>query len=102
MPVGSAFAQDADATVSMGMFSFTPMTIHVPAGGTVLWTNDSFLAHTVTADDGSFDSGSVDPGDSFSQLFDEPGTYQYYCEPHGSPGLHGMSGTIIVDDPGAE
>ena len=98
-PVGSAFAQSADATVEMVSVTFAPTVVHVSPGATVAWTNSSPLAHTVTADDGSFDSGSVDPGAVFSTTFDAPGTYQYYCAPHGSAGLHGMSATIVVDDP---
>ena len=100
-PAGSVFAQAADATVDMKNLAFAPTAIHILPGQTVQWTNDDPLQHTVTADDGSFDSGLIDPGNAFSQEFDTPGTYQYYCQPHGSAGLHGMSATIIVDDPNA-
>src|ERR1700730_15994740 len=88
VPVGSAFAQDADATVDMVGLTFAPTVIHVGPGAVVQWTNSSPLAHTVTADDGSFDSGSVAPDATFTWTFDAPGTYQYYCAPHGSAGLH--------------
>jgi plastocyanin len=98
-PVGSAFAQDEDVTVDMVGLTFAPKVVHVSPGTTVLWTNSTPLAHTVTADDDSFDSGSVDPDATFSMTFDAPGTYQYYCAPHGSPGLQGMAATIIVDEP---
>jgi plastocyanin len=97
-PAGSVLAQDPDVTVDMVGLTFAPTVVHVSPGATVLWTNSSPLAHTVTADDGSFDSGSVDPDSTFSTTFDSPGTYQYYCAPHGSPGLHGMAATIIVDE----
>ena len=97
-PAGSALAQDPAVTVDMIGYTFAPTVVHVAPGATVLWTNSSPLAHTVTADDGSFDSGSVDPDSTFSTTFDTPGTYQYFCAPHGSPGLHGMAATIIVDD----
>ena len=102
LPASSAFAQSADATVDMQGISFVPTEIHVAPGGTVQWTNSSPLAYTVTADDGAFDSGMLDPGGTFTQLFDAPGVYQYFCQPHGSAGLHGMSATIVVDDPNAE
>lgn len=102
VPVGLAFAQDADVTVAMEGYSFAPTTVHITPGQTVLWINSSPLAHTVTADDDSFDSGSVDPDGTFSQSFDSPGTYQYYCVPHGSAGLHGMAAIVVVDDPDAE
>jgi plastocyanin len=100
-PVGSAFAQEADVTVNMVGITFVPTVVHVAPGATVLWTNSSPLAHTVTADDLSFDSGSIDPESTFSMAFDAPGTYQYFCAPHGAPGLVGMAATIIVDDPAA-
>ena len=100
-PVGSVFAQEADATVDMQGLSFVPTEVHVGPGATVLWTNSSPLAHTVTADDASFDSGMVDAGATFTMVFDSPGVYQYFCQPHGSAGLRGMAATIVVDDPGA-
>src|SRR5437868_1164241 len=101
VPVGTAFAQDADATVDMKGLSFAPTEIHVAPGATVLWTNSSPVGHTVTADDGAFDSGNVKSGETFAQVFDAPGVYQYYCQPHGSAGLIGMSAKIVVDDPEA-
>jgi plastocyanin len=100
-PAGSAFAQDADATVTMVGISFAPLVVHVAPGATVAWVNTSTLAHTVTADDGSFDSGSVDPDGTYLMTFDTPGTYQYFCQPHGAAGLKGMAATVVVDDPTA-
>ena len=100
-PVGSVFAQEADATVDMQGLSFLPKEVHVGPGATVLWTNSSPLAHTVTADDAAFDSGMLDAGATFSMVFDSPGTYQYFCQPHGSAGGRGMAATIVVDDPSA-
>jgi plastocyanin len=96
-PVGSVFAQDP-GTVDMQGVQFVPQEIHVSPGATVLWTNGSPLAHTVTADDGTFDSGSLNTGDTFTVVFDAPGTYAYSCVPHKSLG---MVGTVVVDDPGA-
>jgi plastocyanin len=34
---------------------------------------------------------------SITQQFDRPGTYQYFCQPHGAPGLVGMAATVVVD-----
>src|SRR5206468_11588668 len=101
VPAGSVFAQEADATVNMQSLAFGPTVVHITPGQTVLWTNSDPLQHTVTADDASFDSGLIDAGGTFTQEFDTPGTYQYYCQPHGSAGLHGMAATIVVDDPNA-
>jgi LPXTG-motif cell wall-anchored protein len=87
---GPAFA----ASVSMIDFDFVPGTITINAGDTVTWTNNATDAHTATADDGSFDSGTVDPGASFSKTFNTPGTIAYHCSFHQSLG---MVGTIVVN-----
>ena len=91
-----AWAQGGPA-VQVQARSFAPTEVHVPAGTAVTWTNGSQDEHTVTADDNSFDSGTVEPGDSFSRTFDAPGRYQYYCQFHGAPGLQDMAGVIVVD-----
>jgi plastocyanin len=77
--------------VTISGFAFGPASVSVPVGSTVTWTNQDGTAHTVTADDGSFDSGSLAQGATFSQTFDTPGTYPYHCAIHSS-----MTGTITV------
>src|SRR6185503_11204765 len=54
-------------------------------------------AHTVQADDGSWDSGNLDPGAEFTHTFGEPGVYTFFCRYHGEPGA-GMAGTVVVGD----
>src|SRR5438874_636722 len=66
-------------------FKFVPAEITVPAGSTVVWTNKDAAKHNVTADDGSFDSGSQEKGASYSRKFDTATTLSYYCKFHGSP-----------------
>src|SRR5689334_2484604 len=51
----------ADESVEAVNFQFQPQTITVPAGTTITWTNNGTVPHTVTADDGSFDSGTLQP-----------------------------------------
>src|SRR5215218_3567246 len=86
--------QDAVFDVSVVDFAFEPGTLSVPAGATVTWTNTGSRPHTVTADDGSFDSGRLDPGEQFSQTFDQPGTFAYHCGFHPE-----MQGSIVVTEP---
>ena len=74
-------AQD-DTTVSIQDFSFNPGQITVAPGTTVTWTNEGPSPHTTTADDGSWDSGTLQQGEDFSFTFDEPGTYTYHCSIH--------------------
>ncbi|MGH8912325.1 MAG: plastocyanin/azurin family copper-binding protein [Acidimicrobiia bacterium] len=54
----------------------------VKAGTTVTWTNQDGMMHTVTAAEGSFDSGFLDQGDTWSYTFDTPGEFEYFCSPH--------------------
>ena len=72
---------------------FSPSTITVVIGlnNTVDWINDDSVPHTVTANDGSFSSGNLNPGDSYSFTFTSPGTYTYHCSYH-----PWMKGTVIV------
>lgn len=61
---------------------FEPVLAEVVAGTTVRWTNRDTSPHTVTADDGSFDSAQLDPGDTFSHTFDSPGAVAHHCALH--------------------
>lgn len=72
-------------------WAYDQPALTISAGQTVTWTNGGSMAHTVTADDASYDSGMLNPGDVFSQEFDTPGTYTYHCTPH-----PWMKGTITV------
>ena len=101
-PVEPASSAPADATatepaaVSIVDLTFQPATIEVDAGATVTWTNDDSVPHTVTALADDFNSGVLMSGDSFSQTFTTPGSYDYFCAIHPS-----MTGTVVVREPGA-
>ena len=84
-------ADPTDETVNMENFSYSPETITVAQGTEVVWTNLDAEAHTVTSD-GNFNSGLIQPGASYSHVFDEIGTFEYYCQPHPF-----MTGTVIVE-----
>ena len=83
-------------TVDAGDNFFEPRNVTVRAGTTVQWTNMGQNPHTVTADNGAFNSGNLNSGQGFSFTFSTAGTYPYYCEYHGSRGGQGMAGTITV------
>jgi plastocyanin len=72
---------------------YSPSTITVVSGAnsTLTWVNNDSSPHTVTADDGSFSSGNIAPGASFSFTLTTPGTYKYHCVYH-----PWMTGTVIV------
>ena len=72
---------------------YSPQQIVVVIGvnNTVTWVNNDNVPHTVTAKDGSFDSGNLNPGQSFTYTFTKAGTYAYTCTYHSW-----MNGTVIV------
>ena len=72
----------APGSVQIADFAFSPRDVEVASGTEVTWSNEDPSAHTVTADDGAFDSGTMDPGARFAFRFDEPGTYDYSCLIH--------------------
>jgi nitrite reductase (NO-forming) len=74
-------ADEFDATEAIPDYSVNDLMIAV--GTTVTWTNnDPGMIHTVTAADGSFDSGNIAEGGTFSYTFDTPGAFEYFCSPH--------------------
>ena len=82
-------------TVTIERSRFEPGTLEVAVGAEVTFENRDPYAHTVTSADDSaveFDSGEVPQGETFSQSFDEPGTYAYVCRIHPS-----MQASVVVD-----
>jgi len=88
-PVWAATA--ASAQVLVNDFMFQPMSLTVPAGTTVTWTNKDDEPHTVKSDKGLFGSGAMDTNESFTFKFEKPGTYHFTCSIHPR-----MVGTIVV------
>ncbi len=95
-PSAAAPAAGRSVKVSLQNFAFAPKVLTVAPGTTVEWQNDDTTAHTVTADNGSFDSGNLAQGATFKFTFAKAGTYAYYCQYHGGPGGQGMAGQIVV------
>jgi len=75
---------------------FEPADIVVHRGDTVRWEFGGVLPHTVTADDGSFDSGIQQPGGTFTFTFDTLGTFTYTCTLH--PFMIGSVTVIPADE----
>lgn len=94
-------ASAATITVNAGDNFFSGKTIDISPGDTVVWKNVGAMSHTVTADNGSFGSGTLLPGQTFSQTFTQAGSYPYYCKFHGGLNFQGMSGLVRVGSPGA-
>jgi plastocyanin len=88
---GGGGGQAGAGAVEIADFAFAPDSSDVKAGDSVKWTNKDGATHTVTADDGAFDSGNLSGGKSFSFTFDEAGTFAYHCNIH-----QNMTGTVVV------
>jgi plastocyanin len=80
----------ANASIAQS-YSPSPVTVVMGVNNTVSWVNNDSAPHTVTANDGSFDSGNLAPTGTFTFTFTTPGTYLYHCIYH-----PWMVGTIIV------
>lgn len=81
----------ASASVAIRDFSFGPKTVTVHVGDTITWANAGPTAHTATADDGAFDTGTLKAGQSGSHTFASAGTFAYHCTLHPF-----MRGTVQV------
>jgi plastocyanin len=91
-PLASGEKTETGATaIVIKDFAFSPASVEVPAGTVITFDNQDTTAHTATATDGSFDSGNLNPGESYSITLDKPGTYTYACTYHPN-----MKGTIVV------
>jgi plastocyanin len=82
----------ATKAVKIAGFAFAPSSVTVKVGDTVDWTNGDSVGHTATADDGSWDTGTIAAGTKASLTFTSAGTFAYHCTIHSS-----MHGTIVVE-----
>jgi plastocyanin len=96
LPAGAVVVSGDEAEVEMEDFKFNPKVLVIKPGTTVKFANKDRASHTATSDTGIFDSGYLAKGEEYFYTFTEPGTYPYYCIPHGGPGGQGMAATIIV------
>ena len=91
---GEATSASDVIPVAIKGFVYIPETVTVPAGSSVAWTNQDNAPHTSTGIGDAvvaLDSGAIVFGQTFTQGFDTPGTYPYYCVYHPN-----MLGTVVV------
>ena len=74
----------ADHAVDIAGFAFSPQTVTVSVGDTVTWSNADAQNHTATANDGSFDTGTITSSTAKSVTFSTAGTFAYHCKIHPS------------------
>lgn len=95
VPVGGAGTEPGSTTVEIERSRYAPTELTVAAGGSVAYVNLDRFDHTVTAAAGSrtaFDSGDLGQDETFTQVFEEPGTYDYFCTIHPT-----MRATVTVE-----
>lgn len=91
-PSNSGSSGAATHSVDIANFAFSPASLTINAGDSVTWTNKDSTAHTVTSDSGSeLNSGTLRPGDTYSQTFNTKGEFDYHCSIHTS-----MKAKVIV------
>jgi plastocyanin len=81
----------ASSSVTIKNFLFNPSSVSVHVGDTVKWTNQDSALHTATANDRSFDTGTLKQGKSGSHKFTKAGSIAYTCSLHPN-----MKGTVVV------
>jgi plastocyanin len=88
---GEGSGQTTGDVITIDNFAFSNDRLEVPVGTKVTWTNEDSTAHSVIADDGTFESEALSTGDSFEFTFDKAGEFPYQCGFHPS-----MKATIVV------
>jgi len=102
----SANSQNTQVSIALGSASpgcektnecYLPYSVSINEHSSVTWTNDDTTVHTATSGipsdgpNGIFDSGLISPGKTFTNQFDEEGTFDYYCIAH-----PWMTGNVVV------
>lgn len=71
---------------------YAPATLTLEAGDTVVWVNKDIMPHTATSEAAGFDSGRIDPGQSWSYTVTKAGSFEYICTYHPT-----MKGRLLVN-----
>jgi plastocyanin len=78
--------------VTITDFAFDPPSIALGVGDELTWTNSDGATHSIASADGSIASSELEEGDEFGFVFDDAGTYTYFCGIHNA-----MTGTVVVE-----
>lgn len=90
----SSSARDVTVGVANGnALAFFPAVTNISTGDRVIWVwNNTSNLHSTTAS-GLWDSGLVAAPHSFTNTFNTPGNFPYFCSRHVS---FGMTGAVVV------
>ncbi len=98
--MGDSIGGHGNFDVTIASFAYSPQEVRVAVGSTVTWVNMDHVMHTVSfgehahehEDHASIDSGPMYHMGAWSYTFDEPGVYEYHCDPHPY-----MTGSVMVE-----
>lgn len=88
---GAADQAHVTRAITIENMQFNPAQLTVHAGDRIVFSNKDLFPHTVTADDGSFDSHSIAPNATWSYRAKQAGKHAYKCTFHPT-----MTGAITV------
>lgn len=91
---GADQAANSGRTIEMKDTKYDPARLVVPLGTEVTWVNRDDIEHTLTTDDGAFDSGPLKKGQKIKYVFPKTGKYDFHCAIHGKDR---MSGSVVVE-----
>lgn len=89
---------DSGITVSMLDDCFEGTAHFAPTDTPLTISNDGEFPHSFTAVDGSFDSGILQPGQTFEVTLEQAGVIQFFCTLHGTAEGQGMAGVLVVGE----
>lgn len=92
-PAPASLYTASEQIIHIDNFTYAPAEVTVKAGTKVTWINRDDVPHTATstATPRRFDSKALDTDQQYSFVFDQPGTYEYFCAVHPK-----MTGRVIV------
>ncbi len=75
-------SQEQEHRVVISQFDYSPKQLKARHGDTITWINEDIVPHTATANDQSWDTGEIKPGESISLSVDNTFDTDYFCTYH--------------------
>ncbi len=82
LAISARRARAATHQVEIKGFAFSPASLNVAVGDSVVFTNRDSAPHTATALDGSFDTGTIRRNKAVQVTISAAGTHGYRCKFH--------------------
>jgi len=90
-PIPAPTPKPVTHNITIQNFGFSPASITVKKGDTVIWTNKDSASHTVTGNNGGPSSPTLSTNGTYSYTFNSAGTFAYHCTIHPS-----MTAAVVV------